>query len=103
MTTRTILFSSGEYSDYGLSGFLEIDSDAYQKAKSECEKLIEEEKAIKKKVAARSKEEGATRKELQEMARGGDALRQERRDIWWNLRETGKPVPFEEFWHGDAY
>ena len=47
MTTRTILFSSGEYSDYGLSGFLEIDSDAYQKAKSECEKLIEEEKAIK--------------------------------------------------------
>lgn len=98
-----ILFSSGEYSDYGLSGLLEVDADAYHKAKTEFDELGEQQKEIREKRYKLSKSGDITRNQADEMYKQMQKIAKQRHDVWAALKATGTPVEYTEFWDGDAY
>ena len=98
-----VLFSSGEYSDYGLSGLLEVDESAYHKAKAEYDQLGEQQKQLKQE---RFKLINSGKMTKSQSARTFDEIQQvseQRRKVWEALRATGTPVEYTEFWQGEAY
>jgi hypothetical protein len=99
MATRIVLFSSGEWSDYGLRGLLHVDEDEYQKAVAEYQNLVTEEDETHKEIKRRDKVGDITRLESLAMVQKIEDHPKKRYEIWDALLKTGSPVDFVEFCH----
>jgi hypothetical protein len=98
-----VMFSSGEYSDYGLAGLMEVDPEVYEVAKASYDRLGKEWKALQEDLNKQANAGNITANQTAEIVKEIDSFRKKRYDVWEICRKTGTPVDFTEFWQGDFY
>lgn len=98
-----VLFSSGSWSDYGLSGLMEVDAKVFEKAKARYEQLTEDRKVMQKDLEKRALAGNITANQTAEIVKQMDSISSVRFEVWEECKKTGTPVEFVEFWRGDFH
>lgn len=100
MATKLVLFTSGNWSDYGLSGLMEVDEDSYHKAIKGYDDLEKQIGAAKKDLAALQMAGDITRNQITAREKEIEGLQEEQFNVWNSLKTSGTPVEVAEFWCG---